>query len=122
MRLLCLAALFLAACALYALNRWALKPLISTLFFHNWFADLLLIPCALPPLLWLQSWLGIRAPQKYPAWLEIGFHLAIWSLLFEVCGPFIYSHTVGDWRDVLAYIGGALFAGWWWNVAARGTA
>jgi hypothetical protein len=113
--------LFLGACALYALNRWVLKPFVGAPFFDNWFADTLLIPCALPPLLWLQSRLGIRAHQKNPAWREIGFHLAIWSVLFEVAGPLIYRHPVGDWRDVLAYTGGALFAGCWWNVTRRTT-
>jgi hypothetical protein len=111
--------LFLAGCALYALNRWGLKPLIDSAFLHNWFADVLLIPCALPPLLWLQSRFGIRPRQKSPAWQEIGFHLAIWSVLFEVAGPLICGHAVGDWRDVLAYAGGGLIAGWWWNVDRR---
>jgi hypothetical protein len=107
--------LFLGGCALYALNRWALKPVVSAAFFHNWFADVLLIPCALPPLLWLQSRLRLRSGVGKPSWQEISFHLVIWSLLFEVAGPFMFSHAVGDWRDVIAYVGGGLLAGCWWN-------
>ena len=102
---------------LYAVNRWALKPLLAIAFFHNWFSDVLLIPCALPPLLWLQSELGLRSANERPAWREIGFHLLIWSLLFEVAGPHIFTYAVGDWCDVIAYVGGGLFAGWWWNHA-----
>jgi hypothetical protein len=109
--------LFLGGCALYALNRWALKPLVSVAFFHNWFSDLLLIPCALPPLLWLQGVLGLRSSEGKPAWQEITFHVVIWSVLFEAAGPMIFSHAVGDWRDVVAYVSGGLLAGWWWNNA-----
>lgn len=100
---------------MYALNRWAVKPLVAIAFFHNWFQDILLIPCALPPLLWLESYLGLRPAQEGPRWREIAFHLAIWSVLFEAAGPLIFKHSVGDWRDVLAYVGGGLLAGWWWN-------
>jgi len=109
--------LFVGGCVLCALNRWTLKPLVSIAFFHNWFSDLLLIPCALPPLLWLQSRLGLRSTAERPAWREISFHLLIWSLLFEFAGPHIFNHAVGDWRDVIAYVGGGLLAGWWWNHA-----
>ena len=109
--------LFLGGCALYALNRWALKPIISAAFLHNWFSDLLLIPCALPPLLWLQSRFGLRPAAGEPSWKEISFYLVIWSLLFEVAGPFVYNRAVGDWRDVIAYVCGGLLAGWWWKTA-----
>jgi hypothetical protein len=107
--------LFVGGCALYALNRWALKPLVAVPFFHNWFSDLLLIPCALPPLLWLQGRFRLRLADGKPSWQEISFHLVIWCLLFEVAGPFMFSHAVGDWRDIIAYVGGGLLAGWWWN-------
>ena len=113
--------LFLAGCALYVANRWAVKPFVSIGFFHNWFQDMLLIPCALPPLLWLHSKLVLRASEKSPGWQDIAFHLAIWSLLFEAAGPLIFQHATGDWRDVLAYAGGGLLAGWWWNGAPRKT-
>lgn len=107
--------LFLAACALYALNRWVLKPLSSAPFIHNWSQDLLLMPCALPPLLWLQSRFGLRARSDRPRWSEIALYLVVWSILFEVAGPWLYRHAIGDWRDVLAYAVSAAFAGWWWN-------
>src|SRR5258705_9711402 len=51
--------LFVACCALYAVNRWVIKPLVPIAFFLNWFSDFLLIQCALPPLLWLQYQFGL---------------------------------------------------------------
>lgn len=104
---------------MYAVNRWAIKPLVALAFFHNWFSDLLLVPCALPPLLWLQSRFGLRSRLEAPGWREIGFHLFVWSVLFEALGPMIYHRAVGDWRDVIAYVAGGLVAGCWWNTEAR---
>jgi len=105
--------LFLLCCALYGLNRWGLKPHVSSEFLHGQFNDLLLIPCALPLVLWLQRWLGLRDHDAPPTIGEIGFHLAVWSVLFEVIGPRVLAVT-GDPLDVLAYlIGGALAAVWW---------
>ncbi|HTA30608.1 MAG TPA: hypothetical protein VK731_08975, partial [Candidatus Cybelea sp.] len=52
--------LFLVCCALYASNRWLIKPHCHLAFFHNWFNDVLLIPCALPPLLLAHRWLRLR--------------------------------------------------------------
>src|SRR5580658_4433734 len=51
---------FLACCALYAVNRWLIKPHTHIAFFHNWFNDALLIPCALPPLLLAHDLLRLR--------------------------------------------------------------
>jgi hypothetical protein len=107
--------LFLLTCSLYALNRWAIKPRIQSAFLHNHFNDLLLIPCALPPLLLLQRWLGLRLHDRPPTLWEIGFHWLIWSLLFEVFGPHIVPSTVGDAWDVVAYLVGGILAGLWWH-------
>src|SRR5215471_620424 len=106
--------LFLIGCAAYAINRWLLKPHIASPFLHSHFNDLFLIPCALPPLLLVQSWLGLRDYDRRPRLREIGFHLAIWSVLFEWIGPRIYSQTVGDPWDVAAYAVGAVVAAIWW--------
>lgn len=107
--------LFLVACALYALNRWGLKPRIHSAFLHDHFNDLLLMPCALPPLLLLQRWLRLRSHDESPAPGEIMLYLAVWSILFEVIGPHIMPWTVGDFWDVVAYAAGALVAGLWWH-------
>ena len=45
--------LCLLACGLYAANRWVIRPHFSGLFWHGYSTDFLLIPAALPLLLWL---------------------------------------------------------------------
>lgn len=107
--------LFLVCCALYALNRWFLKPHWHVLFFQCWFNDVLLIPCALPPLLMVHRWLRLRNHDRPPTIPEIAAHLAFWSVLFEAVGPHLIRHAVGDWLDVLAYAVGATVAGLWWH-------
>lgn len=99
---------------LYAVNRWLLKPWLPISLLQNWFDDFLLIPCALPPLLWLQTRLKLRAGNQ-PRWSEIAFHLAIWAVLFEWAGPHLIRYATGDVWDVAAYALGGLAAGWWWN-------
>lgn len=106
--------LFLLCCALYALNRWALKPYLPSGFLHGQFNDLLLIPCALPLVLWLQRQIGLRRHDAPPRFREIGFHLAVWSVLFELVGPRFLPVT-GDPLDVLAYFAGGALAAVWWN-------
>ena len=56
--------LFLGCCALYVANRWLVKPHFPSAVFHDWCNDLLLIPCALPPLLLVHCWLGLR--RRWP--------------------------------------------------------
>lgn len=101
---------WLAACALYVLNRWVIKPHISGAFFHSWFNDLLLIPCALPPMLWLHRRMNLRAHDGAPTTAEVLGHLVFWTLLFEVAGPRFMPHATGDWMDAIAYATGAVLA------------
>jgi hypothetical protein len=110
--------LCLVCCLAYAANRFLLKPHVHSGFFHGYFNDLLLIPCALPVVLWVQRRLGLRQHDRMPEFPEILFHLVVWSILFEGIGPFLFHHTTGDpWDVVVYFIGGCL--GWfWWN--ARG--
>jgi len=110
--------LFLFASLLYALNRWILKPHFHSAFLHNHFNDLLLIPCALPPLLLIQRRLGLRAHDRFPELGEVALYLAVWSILFEVMGPRIIPWTVADPWDVLAYLVGGILAGIWWHELA----
>jgi hypothetical protein len=107
--------LFLLASSMYALNRWVLKPRIHSSFLHDHFNDLLLIPCALPPLLLMQRWLRLRPDDRRPTPSEIALYLVVWSFLFEVIGPWIMPWTTGDARDVAAYVLGGVLAGLWWQ-------
>lgn len=107
--------LVLVCCTLYFVNRWLVKPHVSLDFFACWFNDALLIPCALPPLLLVHEWLGIRPHGTPPTGAEIFWHLAFWSVLFEWLGPRIVRNSTGDPLDVLAYSTGALVAYLWWR-------
>lgn len=103
------------SCFLYALNRWALKPHLHSPFLRGHFNDLLLIPCALPPFLLLQRWLGLRRHDESPAGREVLFCLCIWVVLFEWIGPHFIRGTTADPIDALAYALGAIIAFSWWH-------
>lgn len=107
-------ALWWSSCGLYALNRWLVKPRVHSPFLRGHFNDLLLIPCALPLILQIQQWFGLRKQNIAPDSGEIVFHLVVWSVLFEVIGPHLMK-TVGDPFDILAYVAGAVVAGIWWQ-------
>jgi ubiquinone/menaquinone biosynthesis C-methylase UbiE len=105
--------LFLLSCALYAANRWLIKPHCHIAFFHNWFNDTLLIPCALPVVLLIQRWLGIRGRDSAPTFGEVASHIIGWSILFELIGPYILPTTGDPWDAVSYACGGAVAYGWW---------
>lgn len=107
--------LFLLSSAAYALNRWVLKPRIPSPFLHNHFDDLLLIPAALPVMLWIQRVLALRKNDLFPTWPEILLHWAVWSAVCEWIGPFYFHLGVADAGDVVSYAAGGIAAGWWWN-------
>ena len=107
--------LFLIGCALYAANRWLVKPHTHLALFHSWFNDFWLIPCALPPLLALHRCLKLRTHDAVPTFAEVAGHWVVWSLLFEVIGPHCFHWTTADPWDVFAYAAGALAAFAWWQ-------
>jgi len=107
--------LFLVCCSLYVLNRWAIKPHTHNPFLRFHFNDMLLIPCALPVLLWLQRGLGLRKNDEPPSWNEIALYTVFWSILFEVIGPHLLRRATGDPWDVVVYFVGGIGAGLWWN-------
>ena len=112
--------LCLASWALYGANRWLLKPLAPAgeQFFRGHFNDLLLVPCALPPLLLLHRRLGWRDPASAPTAREVVFHLAVWSVVFELAAPRFVGRATADAWDVLAYWAGGVVAWGCWNRAA----
>jgi len=111
--------LFLVAVAAYAVNRWLLVPLLPSPFLHGHFNDLLLIPAALPVVLWLQRWAGMRRHDAAPSRVEIAGHLVVWSVICEFIGPFWLHHGTADLWDVAAYVVGGVVACLWWNRPAR---
>ena len=111
--------LCVAACVLYAINRFWFRHFSGIPFFIGQFDDSLLIPCALPPVLWLQRRLGLRDHDRFPDLMEITFHLVVWSVIAEVVAPRFIHWVTGDWKDVVAYTIGALIAGLWWHQWTR---
>lgn len=112
--------LCLVACALYAVNRWIVKPHVASPFLRGHFNDLLLIPCALPLLLWMQRRLGLRRHDRFPSLGEIALHLGVWAVIAEWIGPRWLHHGVGDLWDVVAYTAGAIAAAFLWRMPSRG--
>lgn len=108
--------LFLIGCACYAINRWLLKPRVHSEFLQYWFNDFLLIPCALPVVLWLFRWLRLRGQDDPPRLGELAWILTVWSVLFEWAGPKFVSRATGDWRDVVMYWTGGLLAWTFWRI------
>ena len=113
--------MFLVAAAGYALNRWLLKPLVPSPFLRGHFNDLLLIPAALPVMLWVQRIVGLREHDRAPSWAEMTLHLAVWSLICEFIDPHWLHHGTADAWDVVAYSVGGVMACLWWNRAAQQT-
>jgi hypothetical protein len=110
----------IGACALYALNRFAIKPQVGPGFFHSHFNDVLLIPAALPLLLWTHRKCGWRRDDKTPSWREVAAHTAIWAVICEGAGPrMMPQYGVADMWDVVAYALGAAAAWVFWNRKAN---
>jgi hypothetical protein len=107
--------LCIAACAAYAVNRWMLPDAWRTAFLREHFNDALLIPAALPLILWVQRRLGLRSDDRPPGWREIATAFALWSVAAEIVAPLLFARATADWRDAVAYAGGALIAGLWWQ-------
>ncbi|HEV2765543.1 MAG TPA: hypothetical protein VGV38_21345 [Pyrinomonadaceae bacterium] len=109
--------LCVAAWCLYGANRWLVKPALPAdeQFFRGHFNDLLLIPCALPAVLLLNRPLRLRAGEAPPNGFEVAFHLAVWSIFFELLAPLAWGRATGDALDIVAYCAGGLVSWAVWN-------
>lgn len=101
---------------MYLGARLWLRAIFPGGFWHNQFTDLLLIPAALPIILWLQRRIGLRCHDSRPTWTEVALHLVVWALAAELIAPHLFATATGDWRDVAAYAAGAVVAGGWWCI------
>lgn len=107
--------LFMISLAAYCLNTLVAKyHSVDSHFLKFYFNDLLLVPCALPPILCLISIAGFRDSNKPPSFIEVLICLCIWSIAFEVVGPLVSQKSTADPFDVGAYwIGGAVSWSLW---------
>jgi hypothetical protein len=111
---------FLAACFLYATNRFWGKPHFgdSIPFLRCHFDDCLLVPAALPPLLYVFRKLGLRRDDSPPSLREVAEWTFLWAVTFEWAFPRFLGRGIGDWRDVIAYAVGGLVS---WRLWQRGS-
>jgi hypothetical protein len=109
--------LCIAACVCYAANRWLVPTAIKGVFLRDYFSDTLLIPAALPLMLWLQRRLGMRTDDAPPRWSEIAMHVVVWTIAAEVVAPHFFVRATSDPWDAVAYAGGAAVAGIVWHLA-----
>jgi len=120
--------LFQVSLLTYAVNRIFILPHLAGFFhthlhwawpfLHSHLDDLLLLPAALPVVLWLQRLAGLRPHDRPPEWREMFFHLAIWSVMSKLVGPFVLKIGVADPQDVLFFAAGGIAACLWWNRSA----
>lgn len=111
---------FLAACFLYTANRsWGKPQLGATIpFLRCHFDDCLLVPAALPPLLYVFRKLGLRRGDSPPSLREVAEWTLLWAVTFEWVFPRFLGRGIGDWRDVIAYAVGGLVS---WRLWQRGS-
>ena len=113
------------ALAAYALNRFAVLPHLAGFlprrapwlwqFLHSHFDDFLMMPAALPVVLWLQRLTGLRRHDQPPGWLEMFAHLAVWTVMAKIVGPFWLHHGAADVWDVPFFAAGGVLACLWWR-------
>jgi len=111
--------------AAYALNRLVVRPHLAGFFhshldwawpfLHSHFDDLLLMPAALPVVLWLQRLFGLRKHDRPPSWPEMLSHLIVWSVMCKIVGPIYFHIGAADPGDVLFFAAGGVAACLWWN-------
>ena len=106
--------LCLTAATCYAANRWIVPAALKGPFLRGYFADVLLIPAALPLMLWLQRRMGLRSHDAPPSRREVWSHVLVWSVAAELVAPFLFGRATGDWWDVAAYAAGAVIAMYFW--------
>ena len=108
----------ICAFLMYALNRFwwkrAFSPVIP--FFREHLDDCLLIPTALPLLLWIFKKTGLREGDHPPSLKEVLYWAAVWSVMFEGVFPFAFHSGVSDWMDVWSYFGGGILAWLLWHM------
>lgn len=117
--------LFLWALTLYALNKLVILPHFSGvfrshafpiwIFLHGHLDDLLLIPAALPVVMWLQRRFALRNHDGPPGWGEMAGHLIIWSVMCKFIGPHYFHLGVADPWDLLCFASGGIAACGWWH-------
>lgn len=108
---------FLGSAILYAFARVVEFDGASCVsgFWDGYFADLFLVPVALPPLLYISRLFGLRKTCLPPTIIEVAIPLTIWSVAFEFLGPMVFPAATADAYDIVAYTFGAIVSWLLWN-------
>lgn len=121
--------LFLSSLSAYALNRLVILPRFGVFvhsqfpwswrFLHGHLDDLLMMPAALPVVLWIQRQLKWRTHHGPPGWGEMAGHLLIWSVMCKLIGPYFLHIGVADPWDLVCFAVGGFSACAWWKYGGR---
>lgn len=109
--------LFLFSLTLYSINKLSLlgSEFWNDEYSNYYLNDLLLVPVLVPIILYVSRILNFRDGYAPPNGLEIILPLAIWSIAFELVGPFCFGKGTADPVDVLVYWLGGLTSWIIWN-------
>lgn len=105
---------------MYSANSLWVRPAFGGPFRTGTLNDLLLIPAALPWLLWSMERMSLREKNLFPTGLEIFVCTAVWAVVIEGLLPLLLPRATAEWMDAVAYAAGGLFAWLWWKAIARG--
>jgi hypothetical protein len=114
--------LFLFCLVLYFTNRWIIKPYFPNEFSAAYLNDVICLPFWVPIMLFLMRKLGLRNQDRPPKASELLIPLLVWSWTFEVYLPslhFFKRWATSDYRDILSYAAGGLFAATFWKMWYR---
>jgi hypothetical protein len=109
--------IFLFSLTLYGVNKSVvIRPYWWDCKFCNYYLnDSLLVPVLVPAILFFSRIVGCRKEHPPPMLREIVIPLAIWSIAFELIGPFCFGKGTSDPLDVLAYWAGGFLSWVIWN-------
>tara|TARA_R110002072_G_scaffold52316_1_gene139512 strand:- start:1418 stop:1822 length:405 start_codon:yes stop_codon:yes gene_type:complete len=115
--------LFLAACGVYGIGRFALRARYPETFVTKHLNDLLCIPIWVPLMVAGLRAIGMRESSDAPRASEVLLVLILTALTFEVLlptVPWFASFTYADPADVTWYAVGTLASAVWWKVVYGG--
>lgn len=108
--------IFILCLFLYLINKFLIIQFHNlNIFFLCYYNDILLIPCCLPPLLFVMYKIELRRNHFPPTVIEVIVPLVIWTLSFEIIAPFYFKKGTSDIGDAIAYWLGGFFCWFVWN-------
>jgi len=108
--------IFLGAVFVYTINTILIRHFgLSITVSRYYLNDFFLVPCTLPPILFILSIMKVRRRNQPATAIEVFLCLIVWSVMFELVGPQISEKATPDILDVLAYWLGGISSWFLWN-------